>query len=246
MRKPEAVADRWNLLGHLQSTRGKLRFGVGEMVHNVVGVFSDSSRMEAVPEYELDVEHALAFRHTVSKLSIRLRKYSDRLGTVEPGEFPGLVTKFDVLLDRLAETQAWFELRAPDKREIIRFHEQLSSLMSRGCPPVESRKAIENFVLFLEDLCSVVNQRYPLRDHDCARLADLANLLDSAEVQLASSEEEARAIVLDALTSCEPLVGRDEAFDQYVEQQKAAPHLNLAECINALREHTLRLLSVVG
>ena len=243
LRTPQAVADRWNLLGHLQSARGKLRYGIGEMVHDVVNVFSEVQRAAVVPEYELDIEHAVLLRRTLAKLATWVRKHNEKFKTATPAEFPLLVDKLDALLDSLAKTQTWFELRAPDKREFIRFHEQLTALIARKCPPAESRTAAEGFARFLELLCSIVNQRYILRDHDRATLAELTVLLEKAEGQLVFSGNEAHDTVREAVALSETLVGRDDELDRYLEQLRNATALIPVVCIKELREHTLRLLS---
>jgi hypothetical protein len=243
LRTPQAVADRWNLLGHLQSARGKLRFGIGEMVTDVANVFAEVPRAKVVPEYELDVEHAILLRRTLAKLTVGLRSHNERLKTARASEFPPLVAKLNDLLDRLTKTQTWFELRAPDKREFIRFHEQLTSLASRGSPTGETRTAVEGFVRFLELLGTIVSQRDLLRSHDRACLAELTTLLEKAEGQLVFSADDARATVQEALTACEALAGRDEELDHYMGQLRNATTLIPADCIKALREHALRLLS---
>jgi hypothetical protein len=243
LRTPQAVADRWNLLGHLQSARGKLRYGIGEMVNDVANVFSDVQRSEVVPEYELDIEHAVLLRRTLAKLAVWVRKHNEKFKTAAPADFPPLVDKLDALLDSLAKTQTWFELRAPDKREFIRFHEQLTGLIARKSPPAESRTAAEGFARFLELLCSIVNQRYILRDHDRATLAELTVLLEKAEGQLVFSGNDAHDTVREAVALSETLVGRDDELDRYLDQLRNATALIPVVCIKELREHALRLLS---
>ncbi len=243
LRTPQAVADRWNLLGHLQSARGKLRYGIGEMVNDVANVFTEVTRAKVVPEYELDVEHAVLLRRTLAKLAVWVRRHNEKFKTATPADFPPLVAKLDALLDSLAKTQTWFELRAPDKREFIRFHEQLTGLIARGSPPSESRIAAEGFARFLDLLGSIVNQRYLLRDHDRSTLAELTVLLEKAEGQLVFPGDEAHATVREALALCETMVGRDDELDRYLEQLRNATTIVPVACIQALREHALRLLS---
>ncbi|HUB08484.1 MAG TPA: hypothetical protein VMB50_15875 [Myxococcales bacterium] len=243
LRTPQAVADRWNLLGNLQSARGRLRFGIGEMVTDVANVFAEVPRAEVVPEYELDVEHALLLRRTLAKLTAGIRGHHGRLKGAKGPEIPALVEKLTDLLDRLTKTQTWFELRAPDKREFIRFREQIASLGARGCPPDETRKAVEGFTRFLELLCSIVSQRDLLRSHDRACLAEITATLERAEAQLPASVAAAREVVGEALELCDQLTGRDDELDRYLTHLRAAPELPPADCIVALREHALRLLS---
>ncbi|MHB8416646.1 MAG: hypothetical protein ACYDCL_01120 [Myxococcales bacterium] len=243
LRTPQAVADRWNLLGNLQGARGRLRFGIGEMVTDVANVFTEVPRPQVVPEYELDTEHALLLRRTLAKLTAGLRGHHERLKSAKGAEIAVLVGKLADLLERLTKTQTWYELRAPDKREFVRFREQLASLASRGSPPEETRKAAEGFVRFLELLGPIVNQRDLLRNHDRSCLAEITAALERAEAQLPGSPDDARAVVGEALDLCEQLTGRDEELDRYLMHLRAASDLPPADCIVALREHALRLLS---
>jgi hypothetical protein len=239
LRSPEAVADRWNLLGNLQSARGRLRSGIGEMVADFASVFGEAARVSVVPEYELDLERALLLRQTVAKLTVGLRVHNARLKTVSAAELPGLAGKVEGLLDLLGKTPTWYELRAADKREFLRFHEELTRARTHGHPPSEVLPAVAAFVSYLEQLGTVVNQRTLLQDHDRARLAELTVLLEKAEGQ---SGAEAEVTVRLALEACDSLVGRDLALDRYLDQLKNAPQLVPADCIKGLRYHALRLL----
>jgi hypothetical protein len=243
LRSPQAVADRWNLLANLQSARGKLRFGIGDMITDVANVFREVSRSQVVPEYDLDTEHALLLRRTLAKLTAVLRGHHERLKGAEETDFAALVGKLHDLFERVARTQTWFELRAPDKREFIRFREQLAALSASGCPAVETRKAVEGFLRFSELLCSVVSQREILRNHDRACLAKVGAMLERAEAQLPGSPTGARTGIDDALAICDDLAGRDGELDRYVAKLRAAPGHDPGESISALREHAMRVLS---
>ncbi len=243
LRTPQAVADRWNLLGNLQSARGRLRFGIGEMVTDVANVFTEVLRENVVPEYDLDVEHALILRRTLAKLTAGLRGHHQRLRSAQDKDVPALVVKLTDLLERLTKTQTWYELRAPDKREFIRFREQLASLQEQGYPSAETRQAVEGFVRFLELLLPIVSHRDLLRNHDRACLAEITATIERAELQLASSPDEAGAAVRESIELCDRLTGRDDELDRYLTHLRAAPDLPPQDCILALREHALRLLS---
>ncbi len=239
LRTPQAVSDRWNLLGHLQSARGKLRFGIGEMLTDVANVFGEFSNKQVVPEYELDVEHALLLRRSLAKLATGLRAHHERLLGAKPAEVPPLVARLHEVLDRLAKTQTWFELRAPDKREFIRFREEVASLEKRGCPPDETRRLVEGFLRFLELLTSILNQRAILQNQDRGCIAEITAALERAD---GAAPADAKESLAEAFALCERLAGRDPELDKYVASAKNSPALVAAEGIATLREHALRLL----
>ncbi len=246
LRTPQAVADRWNLLANFQGARGKLRAEIGTMVTDVANVFAEIPGSKVVPEHDLDIEHALLLRRTLAKLTNGLRAHNERLRGATPEEVPKLFAKLAEVIARLPKTQTWFELRAPDKREFIRFREQIDRLRAGGNPVAETRRAVEGFVSFLELLTPIISQREILRVHDRACLAEVSAHLEQAESQIEVSEESARFPVIEALELCEQLEGRDAELDRYVAALRKTEELPARDAIPALREHALRLIVGAG
>ncbi|MHB1845228.1 MAG: hypothetical protein ACYCWW_10390 [Deltaproteobacteria bacterium] len=244
LRSPQMAGDRWNLLDSLQGARGKLRAGLGEMIVDAMNVFVDVDRSDVVPEFDVDIEHALLLRRTLAKLMVALRAHHERMAHSEPIDIPPMLDRLGDVLARLTKTQAWFELRAPDKREFIRFRETLAELVIAGAPPSEARAAVEGFLRFIELLTPTVSRREALKSHDRAALAELTAELERAEAQLPGAPSAATAGVATALEVCDRLYGRDEEIDRFVAGLKGAPR-SAGECIELLREHALRLLMLV-
>ncbi len=242
LRSPFAVADRWNLLGNFQSARGKLRSEIGGMVADVANVFAEIPGAKVVPDYDADTEQALLLRRTLAKLAVALRAHNERMKRAAIEEVPALLDKLAQLVEKLPRASWWWDLRALDKREFIRFREQLGALRAAGGPPRETRHAVEGFVSFLELLAPLVNQREILKAHDRACLAEVTSLLEEAESQIEVSAGSARFPLLSALEACDALQGKDEELDAYVASVRGLPELPVAEAIQALRAHTLRLL----
>ncbi len=244
LRTPQMAGDRWNLLDSLQGARGKLRAGIGEMIVDAMNVFADVSRSDVVPEFDVDIEHALLLRRTLAKLLVALRAHHERILAAPEGEVAVLIDRLCEVFTKLTKTQAWFELRAPDKREFIRFREALAELLIAGAPRRDAAAAVEGFLRFIELLTPTVSQREALKSHDRACLAELTAQLERAEAQLPASVEAAAEGVGQAAETCERLYGRDEELDRFVAGlKKNGPPP--AECIESLRGHALRLLVLV-
>ncbi len=240
LRSPRAVADRWNLLNHLQTARGRLRWGIGEMVADAASVYGEVSKVAVIPEYREDIDVAVGLRRTLHRFAVGLRSQVAKLesGSVEP--LPQLTENLAGALDTLARTRTWRELRAPDKKEFVKFRSYLRKLEAEGAGSAgAATNAIKGFLSFLELLAAILNQRETLRLHDHACLAELTAQLEHVEglaPQERIGEPMAKVIGL-----CDRLVGRDEQLDKFLKQLKEKPVGSEAQ-ISTLREHAQRLL----
>ena len=239
LRSPRAVADRWNFLNHLQTARGRLRWGIGEMVADAASVYAEVAKAAVIPEYQVDIDMAVSLRRTLNRFALGLR---GQLGKIEAGTSQSLtvlLTNLSGTMDTLAKTKTWRELRAPDKKEFVKFRAQLRTLAAPGAKRGETLDAIKGFLSFLELLAAVLNQRETLRTHDHACLAELTAQLERME-QLAPGER-AGGPMAKVVSTCERLVGRDDDLDRFFHGLKASPE-GTSEQIAELREHAQRLL----
>jgi len=241
MRSPGAVADRWNFLNNLQSARGRLRAGIGEAVADAASVYAEVSKTMVIPEWEQDVQNAITLRRTVHRLAVGLRAHLHRLAERKSLPWPELLGGLSEMMAKLAKTRTWRELRALDKREFVRFHQQVDLLRKQGSPPSGCELALKGFVSFLELLSAVVSQRETLRSHDRACLAELTVLLDHVEAAMPHDPTRARNELQRAAAVCDQLQGRDEELDELVVQMREDP-AGTPDRLGALRATALRLL----
>jgi hypothetical protein len=242
MRSPGAVADRWNFLNNMQSARGKLRAGIGEMVAEAASAYAEVSKTAVIPEWEQDVQNAITLRRTVHRLAVGLRGHLQRMADGRAIAWPELLKGLVEMMDQLTKTRTWRELRALDKREFMRFQQTAASLRDRRAPAAECEQALKGFVTFLELLSSVVSQRETLRSHDRACLAEVTVLLDHVEGALPTDPGKAKAEMQRVVAVCEQLQGRDDNLDALVAKLRGAPGGG-PDHIEALRAHAVRLLS---
>jgi hypothetical protein len=243
LRSPQAMSDRWNLLSHLQGARGRLRAGIGQMVADVASLYADVSKSAVIPEYDRDLQSAVALRRTLVRLTASVQSSSRKVrAAATPAEVAPLLDRLLELLDRIAATETWGNLRAPDKLEFLRFRSQAGAMRKSGHPPEEVRGVVEGFLRFLELLSAVINQREALQESDRYTLAELSTKLEHAEGQLTQSPARAKEEVASALAICERLCGRDPDLDKFVAAARSQGSVPPAEQIQALRKHAARLL----
>jgi hypothetical protein len=242
LRSPGAVADRWNFLNNLQSARGRLRAGIGEMVAESASIYAEVSKTGVIPEWDQDVQNAITLRRTVHRLAVGLRGHLQRIDEGRPLPWPELLGGLAEMMDKLAKTRTWRELRALDKREFVRFHQQVALLSRQGAPPDACALALKGFVSFLELLSAVVSQRETLRSHDRACLAELTVLLDHVEDALPTDPSRAKSEMRRAVLVGEQLQGRDDALDRLVGQLRDQA-TGSPDQLQALRGHAVRLLA---
>ena len=141
LRSPGAVADRWNFLNNLQSARGRLRAGIGETTADAASVYAEVSKTGVIPEWEQDVQNAITLRRTVHRLAVGLRGHLQRIAEGRTVVWPELLGGLSEMMAKLAQTRTWRELRALDKREFVRFSQQIELLRRQGSPgrPVRAR-----------------------------------------------------------------------------------------------------------
>ncbi len=239
LRSPRAVADRWNFLNNLQTARGRLRVGIGEMVADAASVYAEVSRASVIPEYQTDVNNAVGLRRTLHRLAIGLRTHLEKIEAGKSLPLPTLLSGLLETMEKLTKTGTWRELRALDKREFVKFRAQLRAIIADGSPRRAALEALKGFVSFLELLSQIINQRETLRTHDHACLADLTAQLEQLEGLPPAKRSGKHMEKLVAL--CERMTGRDGELDRYIKRLKDLPNGEAGQ-IQELREHALRLM----
>ena len=213
------------------------------MVADVACLYADVSKSAVIPEYDHDLQSAVALRRTLVRLTASVQSSSRKVrAAATPAEVAPLLDRLLELLDRIAATETWGNLRAPDKLEFLRFRSQAGALRKDGHPPEEVRGVVEGFLRFLELLSAVINQREALQESDRYTLAELSTKLEHAEGQLTQSPARAKEEVASALAICERLCGRDPDLDKFVAAARSQGSVPPAEQIQALRKHAARLL----
>jgi hypothetical protein len=239
LRSPRAVADRWNFLNNLQTARGRLRAGIGEMVADAASVYAEVSRASVIPEYQTDVNNAVGLRRTLHRFAIGLRVQLDKVEQNRVPSLPALLEGLLETMEQFGKTATWRELRAPDKKEFVKFRVQLGTVIDAGSPRPKALEALKGFVSFLELLSQIINQRETLRTHDHACLADLTAQLEQVE-NLPVAKRRGKPMEK-VLVFCERMTGRDHDLDGCTKRLKDAPSGEAAQ-IQELREHAVRLM----
>ena len=241
LRSPRAVADRWNFLNHLQTARGRQRVGIGEMVADAASVYAEVSRAAVIPEYQTDVNNAVGLRRTLHRLAAGLRMQLEKVEKNRSLPLPTLLGGLLETMEKLAKTGTWRELRAPDKKEFVKFRVQLRETIGAGSPRPKALETLKGFVSFLELLSQIINQRETLRTHDHACLADLTAQLEQVEGLPAAKRRGKPMEKVVAL--CERMTGRDGELDGFTKKLKDSPDGEASQ-IQELREHALRLMQL--
>lgn len=238
LRSPRAVADRWNFLNHLQTARGRLRAGMGEMVADAASIYAEVRRADVIPEYQSDIDNAVGLRRTLHRLAVGLRSHLQRIEAGRALPLDQLFKGLSETMETLARTRTWRELRAPDKKEFVRFRARLLELLGEGPPRGPALEALKGFVSYLELLAAILNQRDTLRTHDQGVLAELTAQLERIEGFSAAKRPAEMPVVLGL---CDRLVGRDVELDRFAGSIKASP-TGTGDQIQILREHAQRLV----
>lgn len=218
VRRPEVVADRWNLLTDLQEYRGRFRRSIGELVYAMVGPFSVASKAALIPGYAEEVLQAVALRRAVTDLARVMAVYARRVAQTAAEQTPELLAGLAKDLDRFGKAKAYSLLRAPDKHRVVEFRHYVERL-SKAVVPGVARSAVEEFAR-LTTAFARINEREILKVHDRESMAQVAVKLEMAESLLPTDVGGAAAVLEEATAFAQGLYGRDGRLDEYL--RKAA------------------------
>src|SRR5262249_7097029 len=148
---------------------------------DAASIYAEVSKLAVIPEYQADVHNAVALRRTLNRLATGLSLQLHKLEQGKSQPLPTLLAGLLETMEKFAKTGTWRELRAPDKKEFIKFRAQLKGIIDEGSKRAQALEALKGFVSFLELLSQIINQRETLRTHDHACLADLTAQLEVIE-----------------------------------------------------------------
>ncbi len=240
IRKPVVMADRWNLLAHLSEFRGKFRAGIGEMVFQAAGAFSDVKKEQVVPGYREDIDEAVRLRRLLAVLSSVVRAENTRLQEEGPAEARLRSLRLVRDVETFRRSEGWTSLRAADKRSFIEARAELAKLANDpSSKPRALKLAVEGLDKFLDSL-SIINRRETLSVHDREALAASALHLEKSEGALGVEPARARFELAAALAAAQRLYGRDRDLDGLLRSARRIDAMTLApdsipQVIEALR-----------
>ncbi len=217
IRKPEVVADRWNLIDHIEAFRGRFKAGIGELVFAATSNLIDVEKDKVIPGYRGEVDRSVGLRRALTLLSARVVQESSLAEEEERKSTAIRQRAHDVLklLDRFMSSKAWTTVRAADRRSFIDLRCSLAEALEEGSCSA-SHETLEGLARFLESLY-VINQREVLIAHDRSALPALS---DTARATMRAAaeknDERARKLLASALRLGWRLVGRDPDLDDIV------------------------------
>jgi hypothetical protein len=214
VRRPEVVADRWNLLTDLQDFRYRFRKNIGDLVYAMASPFSLASKAALVPWYAEEVLQAVALRRAATDLHRVMGTFARRAAQCADDEMVPLTQQLAKDLDRFGRFKAYSLLRAQDKQRIVEFRHYLERLRTAVVPGI-ARVAIDDFAKFTGSL-SRINEREILVSHDRESMAQVAVRLESAELALDSDLSGAIAALDEAVSVAQGLYGRDGRLDDFL------------------------------
>ncbi len=224
IRKPQVMADRWNLLDILEAFRGKFRAGIGEMVYAAAGSLAEVDKEDVVPGYRQEMDRSVGLRRALAILAPRVAKENSAAQAAAPGDGYTIrrhVERISKLLDRFLESPAFRAMRAADRKSLTRLRSSLSSEMADpSIWPGDLRKTAEGLDRFLESM-SVINHREDLVIHDREALPRFGSILEAA-AKAAEEEDDSRARLLfsDAMETGWRLIGRDPELDEVLRRAR--------------------------
>lgn len=223
IRSPSVMSDRWNLLGHLQGFRSRIRERVGDMVYESVSAFADVQRQEVVPGHGEDVQAAVTARATGADLARVVRQRIAKVKEAEREDVEWNAQQLVKELELFAKTAAYKVLWSRDKQQIIAFRKEVGALV--GSPTLTQQQllaVLEPFGAFVEGL-QKINQRQILKQHDRETWASCGVKLENAEQMADIDPETSRKLLGEAIGSAMGLYGRDAKLDSFLRKTKKMP-----------------------
>ncbi|RMG20298.1 MAG: hypothetical protein D6729_03200 [Deltaproteobacteria bacterium] len=214
MRDPSIMADRWNLLNHLQSFRGRFRNAIADMVHLAASAFGEVRKDEVVPFFLRETAEGMILRRAVHRLKWDVE---DLLETEpDPAERARKTLR---LLAKFMYGRPWSVVRAADKRALLACRRALHDAL--GAPERDGAALaapIEQLLGVLDGF-RVLNERETLVLHDRGALARVERLLD--DLDLVEDTEAGPAALEELLRAARTLIGRDPDLDEWLRRHRA-------------------------
>jgi hypothetical protein len=216
VRRPEVVADRWNLLAELQAFRTRFREQMGELVYETTSLFADVNRAEVSPGYGAEVRNAITVRATVTDLRRLLGVRRSKVMEASAEQVRRHGEELVAEMDTFGRTEAFKLLRAQDKRQIVELRRSLKEISQRMTFDRGQLLAILDGYLDFADTLSKVNNREFLIAHDREVWAALGVELEQAELARTKDAAAGARHLGTALANAQALYGRDGGLDAYL------------------------------
>lgn len=220
VREPSVVADRWNLLAEVQSSRTRFREHIGTLVFDLVAPFADVERSDVVPGLAEEVAGAVAVRAAVSDLRRVLEARAAKLRQASAEDVQWHAQHLEQEMDAFGRTAPYRSLRAQDKRRLIEYRHEVRSMASLPLPARADVLEVCQRVLELVRGLAVVNQRSLLRRHDHEVWARSGVKLEQAEALLAMDIRAAAVALSEAAELAAGLYGRSEPLDEFLRRAR--------------------------
>ncbi len=229
MRDPKIMADRWNLLDHLQAFRGRFRNAIADMVHMAASAFGEVRKDEVVPFFLRETAEGMILRRAIHNLKWDVEDVKDSEVDAESKARETLR-----LLAKFMYGRPWSVVRAADKRSILACRRALrEALQQENAPDATLLEPIDRLLGVLEGF-RVINERETLVLHDRGALARVERLLD--ELDLVEDTEAGPAALEEVLRATRTLVGRDPLLDEWIRRHRQID-------VKTLRREDIRALA---
>ena len=220
VREPGVVADRWNLLAEIQSSRTRFRDQIGTLVFDLVAPFADVDRSEVVPGHAQDVAAAVAVRAAVSDLRRVLEARVGKMRQAAAEDVQWHAQHLEQEMDAFGRTAPYRSLRAQDKRRLIEDRHEVGRLAADPLPSKSDVLGVALRVLELVTSLAVVNQRALLRQHDHEVWARSGVKLEQAESLLLTDRRAAATALAEAAEIAAGLYGRSGPLDDFLRRAR--------------------------
>lgn len=171
IRNPQVLSSRWQLLGELQEFQATTSQCLEAVVVAVLaplrllvdGVSGGSA--ELLPRYKTELEHSLALRDEIDRLSSDVSRLHGAL-VQDPSRADALHAALASRLEAFGQTASYRKLWARDKREIIEARVQLRAWQPGRDPVAVVIRRADGLARFLELLSAAIRRRPELEAYD--------------------------------------------------------------------------------
>jgi hypothetical protein len=220
LRNPTIVAQRWALLADLQELRGKFSKLLGALRIGLLSPFTDLDEEALLHDYRTEAQSSVSLRVAVVELTADVARLIAAYHSGHGDDRRFALEELLVRLMRFAATDAFVQVRAPDKRAVIEFRKSLAMQLGHDA---QDRRAVaqllEGFAKFLEAM-HAINQREVLVKHDRAAMATLRTRVLTVEAVMPLDFESALKVFKEARADAQALFGREPLLDLWLKAEE--------------------------
>jgi hypothetical protein len=220
VRDPAVVADRWNLLAEVQSSRTRFREHIGTLVFDLVAPFADVERSDVVPGFAEEVAGAVSVRAAVANLRRVLEARVGKLREASAEDVQWHAQHLEQEMDAFGRTAPYRSLRAQDKRRLIEYRHEVREMAAQPLPAKADVMGVCQRVLDLVKSLAVVSQRSLLRRHDHEVWARSGVKLEQAETLLSIDRRAAAVALAESAELAAGLYGRSDPLDEFLRRSR--------------------------